>query len=95
MGYSSKLFNLRMTCQEIGSYLGLTLETISRTLSAFNEIGLITVDQRMTGINDAEALQTLRRLSPRSRANKINAAKPSERANLPIGVIPVTECMDD
>ena len=57
MGYSSKLFNLRMTRHEIGSYLGLTLETVSRTLSAFNEIGLITVDQRTIGIKDAEALQ--------------------------------------
>ncbi|HEU5436787.1 MAG TPA: helix-turn-helix domain-containing protein, partial [Telluria sp.] len=42
----------------------LTLETVSRTLSAFNEIGLITVDQRTIGIKDAEALKTLRRLPP-------------------------------
>jgi DNA-binding transcriptional ArsR family regulator len=72
MGYSSKLFNLRMTRHEIGSYLGLTLETVSRTLSAFNEIGLITVDQRTIGIKDPEALKTLRRLPPsRSRAKQI------------------------
>lgn len=64
MGYSSKLFNLRMTRHEIGSYLGLTLETVSRTLSAFNEIGLISVDQRTIGIKDAEALKSLRRLPP-------------------------------
>jgi CRP/FNR family transcriptional regulator len=95
MGYSSKLFNLRMTRQEIGSYLGLTLETVSRTLSAFNEIGLITVDQRTIGIKDAEALQTLRRLSPRSRANKSSAAKPSEPAKLSGSAIPVMGCMDD
>lgn len=66
MGYSSKLFNLRMTRHEIGSYLGLTLETVSRTLSAFNEIGLISVDQRSICIKDAEALKTLRRLPPSS-----------------------------
>jgi CRP/FNR family transcriptional regulator len=71
MGYSSKEFNLRMTRQEIGSYLGMTLETVSRTLSAFNELGLITVDQRMIGIKGAEALKTLRRLQPtRTRAKK-------------------------
>ena len=64
MGYSSKLFNLRMTRQEIGSYLGLTLETVSRTLSAFNEMGLTTVHQRSVGINDPEALRALRRLPP-------------------------------
>src|SRR5450830_1886772 len=73
MGYSSKLFNLRMTRHEIGSYLGLTLETVSRTLSAFNEIGLITVDQRTIGIKDAEALKTLRRLPPSRSRTKASA----------------------
>lgn len=76
MGYSSKLFNLRMTRHEIGSYLGLTLETVSRTLSAFNEIGLISVDQRSIGIKDVEALKTLRRLPPSStRAKQVTARK--------------------
>ncbi len=76
MGYSSKLFNLRMTRHEIGSYLGLTLETVSRTLSAFNEIGLITVDQRSIGIKDADALKTLRRLPPSSaRAKQVASRK--------------------
>jgi CRP/FNR family transcriptional regulator len=75
MGYSSKLFNLRMTRHEIGSYLGLTLETVSRTLSAFNEIGLITVDQRSIGIKDPDALKTLRRLPPSSSRAKQMASK--------------------
>ncbi len=71
MGYSNKEFNLRMTRHEIGSYLGLTLETVSRTFSAFNEIGLIAVDQRAIGINDIGTLRTLRRLPPsRSRAKQ-------------------------
>ncbi len=78
MGYSSKLFNLRMTRHEIGSYLGLTLETVSRTLSAFNEIGLITVDQRSIGIKDVDALKTLRRLPPSSSRAKQSAAKKSK-----------------
>lgn len=75
MGYSSKLFNLRMTRHEIGSYLGLTLETVSRTLSAFNEIGLISVDQRSIAIKDLDALKTLRRLPPSSSRAKQAAAK--------------------
>jgi CRP/FNR family transcriptional regulator len=76
MGYSSKLFNLRMTRHEIGSYMGLTLETVSRTLSAFNEIGLITVDQRSIGIKDPDALKTLRRLPPSSaRAKQVASRK--------------------
>lgn len=64
LGYSGMQFNLRMTRQEIGSYLGLTLETISRTISAFNAAGLISVDQRTIEIHDLKALRTLRRLSP-------------------------------
>jgi len=81
MGYSSKLFNLRMTRHEIGSYLGLTLETVSRTLSAFNEIGLISVDQRSIGIKDIEALKTLRRLPPSSSRAKQLAARKQKAAS--------------
>jgi CRP/FNR family transcriptional regulator len=81
LGYSNKVFNLRMTRHEIGSYLGLTLETVSRTLSAFNELGLITVDQRQIGIIDPISLKTLRRLPPaksRSKVNKMVSEKVSE-----------------
>ena len=82
MGYSSKLFNLRMTRHEIGSYLGLTLETVSRTLSAFNEIGLITVDQRSIGIKDLESLRTLRRLPPSSSRSKAAGRRARETARV-------------
>lgn len=81
MGYSSKLFNLRMTRHEIGSYLGLTLETVSRTLSAFNEFGLITVDQRSIGIKDIDSLRTLRRLPPSSARSK-KASKKARESSL-------------
>jgi len=83
MGYSSKFFNLRMTRHEIGSYLGLTLETVSRTLSAFNEIGLINVDQRSIGINDADALRSLRRLPPSSSRAKQIASRKQKLATAP------------
>jgi CRP/FNR family transcriptional regulator len=84
MGYSAKLFNLRMTRHEIGSYLGLTLETVSRTLSAFNEIGLISVDQRTIGIKDPEALKNLRRLPPsRTRAKQQAAARVKSGETVP------------
>jgi CRP/FNR family transcriptional regulator len=84
LGYSNKVFNLRMTRHEIGSYLGLTLETVSRTLSAFNELGMITVDQRQIGIIDPIALKTLRRLPPaksRSKVSKIVGDKVSEKVS--------------
>jgi CRP/FNR family transcriptional regulator, anaerobic regulatory protein len=57
LGYSRCSFNLRMTRQEIGSYLGLKLETVSRALSALNSSGAIQVHQRNIDIVDAEALR--------------------------------------
>ncbi len=57
LGYSRCSFNLRMTRQEIGSYLGLKLETVSRALSALNADGMIQVHQRSIDILDAEALR--------------------------------------
>ena len=76
MGYSSKMFNLRMTRHEIGSYLGLTLETVSRTLSSLNEIGLIGVSQKTIELKDIDALRTLRRL-PAGKSRNIKAAAKS------------------
>ena len=58
-GFSSSDVLLRMTREEIGSYLGLTLETVSRTFSKFADEGLITVNQRQVHIQDAAALQRL------------------------------------
>lgn len=46
MNYSSKCLRLRMTRRDIGSYLGLTLETVSRSMSALHMAGIIAVDQR-------------------------------------------------
>ncbi|OWW20931.1 Crp/Fnr family transcriptional regulator [Noviherbaspirillum denitrificans] len=81
MGYSGTQFNLRMTRQEIGNYLGLTLETVSRTFSAFNTIGLISVDQRAIVVHDLQSLRTLRRLPPsRVRAKAEAKAKPAAAA---------------
>ncbi len=83
MGYSSKMFNLRMTRHEIGSYLGLTLETVSRTLSALNEAGLINVDQKTIELNDIPALKTLRRLPPakaRVKTSSENQLKPTKQS---------------
>jgi len=49
-GYAGGEFNLRMTREEIGSYLGLKLETVSRILSRFQECGLITTRNRYVRI---------------------------------------------
>jgi CRP/FNR family transcriptional regulator len=58
-GFSRSELVLRMTRQEIGSYLGLKLETISRTFSRFAEDGLIEVRQRQVRIADVERLRAL------------------------------------
>ncbi len=58
-GYSSTEFNLRMTREEIGSYLGLKLETISRVLSRFQEEGLIEVQSKRIKIVNMGALRAL------------------------------------
>jgi CRP/FNR family transcriptional regulator len=57
-GYSPNSFNLRMTRQEIGSYLGLKLETVSRTFSHFQEHGLLCVKVRQVEIMDMLRLRS-------------------------------------
>lgn len=58
-GYSSTEFVLRMTREEIGSHLGLKLETVSRLFSRFAEEGLIAVNGRVVKLLDRIALQHL------------------------------------
>lgn len=56
-GYSALEFNLRMTREDIGSYLGLTIETVSRTFSRMQDQGLIAVKQRLIAIADMPSLK--------------------------------------
>ncbi len=56
-GYSATEFVLRMSREEIGSYLGLKLETVSRLFSRFAESGFIQVKQRQVKLIDMDALQ--------------------------------------
>ncbi|WP_327212922.1 helix-turn-helix domain-containing protein [Ramlibacter sp. Leaf400] len=58
-GWSPSEFHLRMTRAEIGSYLGLKLETVSRTFSSFAQQGLLEVDKRHIRILDLEGLAGL------------------------------------
>ena len=58
-GFSQSELVLRMTREEIGSYLGLKLETVSRTFSKFVEEGMVEVKQRHVKILDTEALKRL------------------------------------
>jgi CRP/FNR family transcriptional regulator len=58
-GYSPQEFHLRMTREEIGSYLGLKLETVSRSFSRFQDDGLISVHQKHVRILDGIGLKRL------------------------------------
>ncbi len=58
-GFSASALVLRMTREEIGSYLGLKLETVSRTFSKFQDDGLLEVKQRQIQILDQDGLQRL------------------------------------
>jgi CRP/FNR family transcriptional regulator, anaerobic regulatory protein len=58
-GFSQSELVLRMTREEIGSYLGLKLETVSRTFSKFVEDGIIEVKQRYVRIISTDALKQI------------------------------------
>ncbi len=58
-GYSSSEFHLRMTRKEIGSHLGVRLQTVSRSFSRFQEEGLISVQQKHIRILDMSRLKKL------------------------------------
>lgn len=58
-GYSPREFNLRMTREEIGSFLGLKLETVSRIFSKFQEEGMVKVNNRQIELIDIPRLKHL------------------------------------
>jgi CRP/FNR family transcriptional regulator len=58
-GYSATEFHLRMSRAEMGSYLGMKLETVSRTFSAFQQRGLLKVDKKHVRILDLAGLARL------------------------------------
>jgi CRP/FNR family transcriptional regulator len=58
-GFSKSELVLRMTREEIGSYLGLKLETVSRTFSKFDDEGIVEVRQRHVRILDTQALRSI------------------------------------
>ena len=58
-GFAANDFILRMSREEIGSYLGLKLETVSRTLSKFHHEGLISVEHKHIKILDSQNLKKM------------------------------------
>jgi CRP/FNR family transcriptional regulator len=58
-GYSPTSFQLRMSREDIGNYLGLTTESISRLLSRFKTQGLLKVDKREVTLLDPALLEAM------------------------------------
>jgi CRP/FNR family transcriptional regulator len=58
-GYSATSFQLRMSREDIGNYLGLTIESISRLMTRFSREGRIRVKHREIELLDLDALQQL------------------------------------
>ncbi len=58
-GLSSTELMLRMTRQDIASYLGLQLETVSRKFSTMSDVGMISVNRKHIRLTDVERLQQM------------------------------------
>jgi CRP/FNR family transcriptional regulator len=58
-GLSPRRFQLRMSREDMGAYLGLTVECISRQLARFRANGWIVLDRRELEITDMPALLSL------------------------------------
>ncbi len=61
--FSESEFNLSMSRKDIGNYLGLTIETISRTFSRFQSEGILSTQRKYVNIHKLEALKALAGLS--------------------------------
>lgn len=64
IGYSGHEFLLRMTRRDVGNYLSLQVETVSRVLSALAGRGLIVVERRWVRLNDLDGLRALDACGP-------------------------------
>jgi len=61
--FSETEFNLSMSRKDIGNYLGLTIETISRTFSRFQSEGLLSTQRKYVNIHKLNELKVLAGLS--------------------------------
>jgi CRP/FNR family transcriptional regulator, anaerobic regulatory protein len=91
LNYSSQSFRLRMTRREIGSYLGLTLETVSRSMTALDAAGIISVDQRDIKILKPQSLRYLQDTSSnrvkKSRADVVSKFPAGSHKTIPSGIV--------
>ena len=77
-GFSSSALVLRMTREEIGTYLGLTLETVSRCFSKLQGDGVLRVRRRQVEVLDHAALEGL--------VNRARDEKVVDSASMPVAI---------
>ncbi|RLA35634.1 MAG: transcriptional regulator FNR [Gammaproteobacteria bacterium] len=58
-GFSSTEFYLSMSRNDIGNYLGLAVETVSRMFTRFDTDGLLTVQRKYVKLRDLERLKVM------------------------------------
>ena len=58
-GLSATEFNLPMSRQDIGNYLGLAIETVSRLFASFQKNKLLTVNRRQVVLVDLKKLRAM------------------------------------
>ena len=73
LGYSPSNFVMRMTRHDIGSFLGLKLETVSRLLSRLHHDGLIQIQGKAVSLLDFPALWRRSGLAPESRRHGLDS----------------------
>jgi CRP/FNR family transcriptional regulator len=81
-GYSATEFQLRMTREEIGSFLGLTLETVSRLFSKLQQGNLVAVLQKRIHVLDAAGLRKI--VSPTGAGERCAARPRLSKRRLPL-----------
>ncbi|MBU0501072.1 MAG: fumarate/nitrate reduction transcriptional regulator Fnr [Gammaproteobacteria bacterium] len=72
-GFSPTDFYLSMSRNEIGNYLGLAVETVSRLFTRFQEEAMVRVDRKHIELLDQDRLESVARGSLCSRGNESNS----------------------
>ena len=83
LGYSRSSFALRMSREEIGSYLGIKLETVSRAFSTFAATGLMAVDRKEVTLRDIAGLQRVVRPQDEAGAGPVQSIRRAAAQSAP------------
>ena len=83
LGYSRSSFALRMSREEIGSYLGIKLETVSRAFSTFAAAGLMAVDRKEVKLREIAGLQRVVRPQDEAGARPVQSIRPAAGRSTP------------